>query len=297
MKFGSFELKENKWGFYQVAQCPTEEELARYYQEKYYQDSPDATYCSHYSQEELEYIAGKMEEKVYCIRKLVRGGRSSFLDIGCGEGFALSHLKKAGFDVYGLDFSSYGINNHNSEMMAYFKQGDIFESCKELIASGKRFSVVNMDNVLEHVRKPLEMVKLCYELLLPEGIFIVDVPNDFNPLQNFLVKEGYIKNKKWVGLPDHLSYFNRDGLLHLCQECGFKREFVMCTEFIEFLAMNPETNYYDHPETGHGCHLGRMRQERLLREISLEKKMKLQRVMGELEIGRNLVGIFRKAGN
>lgn len=122
-----------------------------------------------------------------------------------------------------------------------------------------------------------------------EGVIYVDVPNDFNPLQAYLVEGGFIHKKKWIIDKEHISYFGKDSLTNLAKDCGLEPKIILGTEIIEFFGLNPDTNYYDHPEVGHNCHAARRHWTKLLRSISLEKKIALSKALGDMGLGRNLI--------
>ncbi|EFR41361.1 hypothetical protein HMPREF9162_0732 [Selenomonas sp. oral taxon 137 str. F0430] len=83
-------------------------------------------------------------------------------------------------------------------------------------------------------------------------------------------------------------------MTNLAKDCGLKPKIVLGTEIIEFFGLNPDTNYYDHPEKGHNCHAARRHWTKLLRQISLEKKITLSRALGDMGLGRNLIAVFGK---
>lgn len=287
-------VKKNEYGFFQLDPIPTVEELEKHYRETYYQETKSATYSQEYEPEELEYIRGCLEEKEYLLKKFLSDEQRSFLDIGCGEGWALSYFQAHGWQVEGGDFSSYGIEKHNKKMMAFFEQGDVDTLCDRRIAAGKKYSVVHLDNVLEHVVDPRTILEKCEKLMEQDGILYVDVPNDFNPLQAYLCAGGFIQNKKWICPMEHISYFGKDGLVNLANACGLKPKMILGTEVIEFFGLNPDTNYYDRPEVGHNCHAARRHWSKLLRQISLEKKITLSKALGDMGLGRNLNAVFGK---
>ena len=69
---------------------------------------------------------------------------------------------------------------------------------------------------------------------------------------------------------------------------------ILGTEVIEFFGLNPDINYYDRPEVGHNCHVARRHWIKLLRQISLEKKITLSKALGDMGLGRNLNAVFGK---
>ena len=288
-------IKKNEYGFFQLDPIPKEEELEKHYREKYYQETKSDTYEQEYDADELEYIRGNLEEKGYLLKQYCAGGQEkSFFDIGCGEGWALSYFYEHGWTVEGCDFSCYGIQKHNKDMQKFFEQGDIDSSCSKRIAAGKTYTVVHMANVLEHVIDPKSILQKCAQLLEENGILYIDVPNDFNPLQGYLYEGGFIKKAKWIAEMEHISYFNKDSLVNLAKTCGLEPKIVLGTEIIELFGLNPDTNYYDNPEVGHNCHVARRHWDKLLRRVSLEKKLALSKALGDMGLGRNLIVVFGK---
>lgn len=233
--WGNFNgIEKNEYGFFQLDPIPTLEELEKHYREKYYQETKSDTYSQEYDPEELEYIHSSLEEKEYLLKKFLRDDQRTFLDIGCGEGWALSYFHGHGWLVEGGDFSRYGIEKHNKKMVDFFEQGDIDFLCDRRIIEEKTYSVVHIDNVLEHVINPKELMQKCAQLLADDGILYIDVPNDFNPVQKYLYEGGFIKKTKWVIETEHISYFNKDGLVNLAKACGLEPKIVLGTEVKSF---------------------------------------------------------------
>lgn len=295
-----FTVKRNRHGFYQLDPIPSEKELQEYYAQKYYQNEK-GSYSHSYNDDELEFIRGRSAEKELLIKKfympasnLSRGGVISLIDVGCGEGFVLDYFNTRGYDVTGIDYSDYGIKSQNPNVADKLIQGNLIEVCDSLINQGKNFDVLNLDNVLEHVRSPEEVLKRAHALLKPNGLLMIAVPNDFNPLQMFMFDNQMIHKMTWLAVPDHISYFNRDGLVSLCRDFSFVEDFIYGKWFTEFFALNKNTNYYDNPKVGHDCHLARVAMEKLFQEISPEKTLNLERALGEMGLGRLLVGVFHK---
>src|SRR5438034_771164 len=99
----------NKYKFYEAAEKPNQKELEDYYAQKYYQTA-QGSYEAEYPPEEYAYFDNKIEQKIFVINKLFKtqeNGQRSLIDIGCGEGFTLSHFKKKGWKVVGLDYSEF----------------------------------------------------------------------------------------------------------------------------------------------------------------------------------------------
>ncbi|MGB7069794.1 MAG: methyltransferase domain-containing protein [Pyrinomonadaceae bacterium] len=104
------------------------------------------------------------------------------LDVGCGYGFFLIEAGKKGWAVFGTDLSEVAVEyarvQHGLENV-YLSDlaGPIFED--------KKFDVINLTNVLEHVPSPTKTLVDCRNLLDDRGILMVRVPNmRFNDLKN-----------------------------------------------------------------------------------------------------------------
>ena len=284
----------NKYGFYTLKNHPADEERKAYYRNQYYQDNK-ATYTSEYANSELDFINIKLEQKLLLIEKhLSLSPTCSFLDIGCGEGFAVSFFKKRGFTVLGLDYSSAGIKNHNLDVLDDAIIGDVYDSITNLVTSSKCFDIVNMDNVLEHVTAPKELLELVYKVLTKNGIIIIKVPNDFSVLQHYFIENKIASKPHWVAPLDHISYFNKEGLINLSNAVGFKCIDFLSDQMIEFSALNPNTNYFENKNVGKSCHFARVAQENIFHKISPQKTIEMYRILGSMGLGWEIIGIFAK---
>jgi 2-polyprenyl-3-methyl-5-hydroxy-6-metoxy-1,4-benzoquinol methylase len=220
--------------------------------------------------------------------------KCSLIDIGCGEGFAIKFFKNKGFSVLGLDYGIEGAQRQNPSITQYIIQGDMYSNIDDLISHDKQFDVVNMDNVMEHVTKPKALLQRVRGLLKDNGIAIIKVPNDFSYLQKYFFEHGIAKKTSWVAPPDHLQYFNKEGLINICNDVGLKCVDFLSDQLIELFAFNPNTNYFENKSVGKSCHMSRVAFENIFHDISPEKTIELYRVLGSMGIGRGIIGIFKK---
>ena len=204
------DLCVNRFGFHELASKPSAAELRKYYSEKYYQECCGA-YQKKYSPEELTYIRNKLEQKALVLEPLLGTSGRRFLDVGAGEGWGLSFFREKGWSCTGLDYSRFGCQAHNPACLDDLIVGDIYESLSRLRREKRRFELILLDNVLEHVLDPLALLLDLRELTAPGGVLVIEVPNDCSPLQLHLLEKGEISRPFWVAVPDHISYFNRRG--------------------------------------------------------------------------------------
>ncbi|KLI21914.1 methyltransferase, partial [Brachyspira hyodysenteriae] len=88
----------------------------------------------------------------------------NILDIGTASGFLLEEAKKLGFEPYGLELSEYS----SSIAKQKFGNDRIHNGTIETSNFKENFfDLITMTDLLEHIQKPLEMLKTCYKILKP----------------------------------------------------------------------------------------------------------------------------------
>lgn len=123
--FADKRLTRNPFGFLQVANPPSAEDLEKYYADRYYQ-TEQAWYRKEYPPEETAYFNIKIEQRAHRAKQFLQKRKGCFLDVGCGEGFALDWFAKDGWDVEGVDYSKAGIerNPHSGKILSYVMPAD-----------------------------------------------------------------------------------------------------------------------------------------------------------------------------
>jgi hypothetical protein len=149
-----------------------------------------------------------------------------------------------------------------------------------------------MDNILEHVINPLKLLCSVRHIAKENSILVIDVPNDFSPVQIELLEKKFIAKPYWIKIPDHISYFNKDGLINLCKEAGWIIRKMISDYPIDFTLFNKNTNYYENKIAGKECHRARILIENLLSSISIEKTNRFYELLADLGFGRSIIGFF-----
>lgn len=290
---------KNNYGFYELDVKPTLDELRSYYQTKYYQNAA-GSYEIRYSEEELTYFKNKIAQKYRMIERLSANtanrepDQRHFLDVGCGEGWALSYFITQGWRVTGLDYSEYGCSSQNNDCLDTVIAGDIFLNIEKLLHSECSFDVILLDNVLEHVLDPLTLLHCCRKLLKHDGILVIEVPNDFSSIQEHLLQEKFVSRPYWIAAPDHISYFTAEGLNAICADAGFTCSALLADFPVEWNLLNSHTRYVEDATKGKECHLARVRLENLIHSISPDKAIVLYQALADLGMGRCINGFFKK---
>lgn len=293
-------IQKNRFGFFELKEKPTAQELAKYYTDAYYQQSLSSTYQRSYSEVEITYIKNKLEEKYLVLKEILSGEEDinrDFLDIGAGEGWALDFFKNKDWNCVGLDYSNFGCSLHNPHCLKNLIVGDICENIPSLIKWKKRFYVIWMSALLEHVLDPLSLLNSARQLAHDKGILVISVPNDFSFIQQYLLDKKYISEPFWISYPAHINYFNRDGLISICNEAGWQVIDIIGSYPIDFNLFNENTNYVDNKPVGKSCHQARIDIENLLFSAAPEKTIEMYRIFAQIGIGRGIVGFFQKKQN
>ncbi|MEP0942317.1 MAG: class I SAM-dependent methyltransferase [Rhizobiaceae bacterium] len=284
-------LKKNSLGFWEVAKRPSEKELNEHYSGKYYQN-PRGTYQKTYSKDDLAYFTNRSSVAHFIAKKFgVHGG--SVIDLGCGEGFLSSHFQKQGYDVTCCDFSKFGVSQFNPDLLPSFREGDIFKIIDQEISDRNSFDLVFLENVLEHVLHPQDLLASLREIMTSNSIARITVPNDFSAFQSALVEAGLTK-VTWVSEIEHLSYFNAQSLVSISEASGFEVLSLQADFPIEQFMSNPHANYWQDRSLGKGAHQARVFCTNYLIERDIGAFVQYAEAAARLEFGRAISIYLRR---
>jgi 2-polyprenyl-3-methyl-5-hydroxy-6-metoxy-1,4-benzoquinol methylase len=275
----------NHLSFYEVHPKPTVEDLEKHYREKYYQDG-HGLYQTEYSPDELRWFHNLAKVSLETTHQL--GLDKCLLDLGCGEGYFTKAFQSFGWEVTCCDFSDFGIKRHNPDMMRYFTAGNFNQFINAKLAAKASFGLVNLQNVLEHVLNPVELLMDLKALVSAQGAVRIKVPNDFSSFQEELVKSG-LTTKTWFTPPEHLSYFNSTSLVNLLEYCGYRLLSLQTTFPIEIFLANEHSHYWLDRTRGKGAQRARIFCENHLIEKSIPDFIKYSEAAAKLSFGRELI--------
>jgi SAM-dependent methyltransferase len=137
------------------------------------------------------------------------GGR--LLDYGCGNGSFASWMAEEGFEVVGLEPFSLGAPRTAGRLSLYREP---LESAAPKLG---RFDVITLWHVLEHVPRPVELLRALHGHLADDGVLIVSVPN-FESLQSEVFRGSWFH----LDPPRHLVHFEEDTLRDCFARAGLE---------------------------------------------------------------------------
>lgn len=158
--------------------------------------------------------------------------KGRIMDVGCGPGDILYLLKKAGFDVYGLDISQHAVD-------AAHKNGleNVVVGMEDRLAEfpDEFFDCIRGSHVIEHMPDPARFLNLCRQKLKQDGSLILATPN-INSFNRIIFRE---HTKCYRDIPRHIILFSNMGIVKLLKKAGFKNVKVtyktMFSDFFEGL--------------------------------------------------------------
>lgn len=290
-------LKRHELGFLELSEKPSPQSLAAYYEQTYYQNE-SSSYRKSYSALETEVIGLRIAQRSAQARALLGGDACGrMLDVGCGEGFVLSHFLSLGWQVAGIDFSRAGVEQMNPGCLPFVQQGDVFQLLETQITAGERYNLVWLGNVLEHVLDPVGLLRSLRQIISSEGLLVITVPNDGNAYHEALLESGDIPDRFWIAIPDHLSYFTAESLKSIASATGWDCLALQGDFPIDFYLAHEGSNYVTDRSRGPAAHKARLRLEYLIGSAGPDTANRFYTSLAEVGLGRNLIAYLRPQAN
>lgn len=149
---------------------------------------------------------------------LARKKQGKFLDVGCGLGFFIDGIRKhSKWEVYGVEFGIDAAEFARETLGLDVRQGEL----AEVGFPNAFFDYIHVQNVLEHVRDPMILLRECRRILKTDGILNMRVPNgrvDSLDLIRFYRQKGEAPFSK----SGHVFFFPKQTLLWMIEEAGLE---------------------------------------------------------------------------
>jgi 2-polyprenyl-3-methyl-5-hydroxy-6-metoxy-1,4-benzoquinol methylase len=143
------------------------------------------------------------------------------LEVGCGGGLMLKAFKEAGWEVEGIE------RTPEMSMQAEALLGQPIHACNlSDLQVGRKFELVVLFQVLEHIDDPLPLLRECASRLSENGKLIVAVPNQAS-------WQARIFGAKWFHLdvPRHLFHYSPKSLENVFVLSGLKLDSLEYSSF------------------------------------------------------------------
>lgn len=186
---------------------PSPEEIGRYYETTDYLshgDDQKGFFAWLYRQAKRRNLS----RKARLLNQL--SPKSELLDYGCGTGDFINYCQELGHDVRGVEPSATALS-HAPPLVIHK-----ILSPEEELESGRRYDLITMWHVLEHIHRPHEILNRLKNKLKPGGSLIIAVPNPDST-------DARIYGSSWAGwdVPRHLWHFDPPAMSTMMSTLGF----------------------------------------------------------------------------
>jgi 2-polyprenyl-3-methyl-5-hydroxy-6-metoxy-1,4-benzoquinol methylase len=199
-------------GLVYVSPRPDSNELYALYGETYFHNGESGVVgYTNYLKDEANIrktFAGRLQR----LERFVKPGR--LLDVGCAAGFFLDEAHKRGWQVEGMDVSSFAVEYARNRFGYDVEHG----SLTDLEYPAGAYDVVSLWDVIEHVPDPMAYVRKAASLLRPGGVLALATP-DVGSLP------ARMTGPRWVGYKlseEHVYYFSTRMLTRMLNEAGME---------------------------------------------------------------------------
>ncbi len=134
------------------------------------------------------------------------------LEIGAGNGNLLYFLKEHGFVVVGIEKDNDCVERIREKGIHCYR--DLSDIVAE--TGGRKFDVVILHHVFEHLYNPLKMLESTHALLNKNGIVYLSIPNSASTEAKYF-------GKYWCGfdVPRHIIHYDMNSIQRVLSATGF----------------------------------------------------------------------------
>ena len=159
----------------------------------------------------FQYTVNKIHSVV---RQCLKPNQRRAIDVGCGPGYLLSELSRMGFECLGIDFNPDVVRVAQEHFHVNAQVGRL----EDLIAVHSQFDMALLVHVLEHAEDPLNLLRNIRQVLAPNGILLIDLPNR----NRFAIMRSLSRGDFFWGEypPHHLTFWSTASLTYALKSAG-----------------------------------------------------------------------------
>ncbi len=137
----------------------------------------------------------------------------NILDYGMGWGYWCMMAKAFGYQVHGYEVSKDRIKYARNNAINILE--DSLELCRY------RYDFININHVLEHIINPVQVLENLYQVLNPNGVIRISVP-DGASIEGQVFDENWKASKNAVHPLEHINCFTGSTLIKLGEAAGME---------------------------------------------------------------------------
>jgi 2-polyprenyl-3-methyl-5-hydroxy-6-metoxy-1,4-benzoquinol methylase len=167
--------------------------------------------------EEYQFKEGDGSSHAVMLQMLERMPASRILDLGCSGGLFAERARAAGHHVVGVDaIEVEGVRERTDD----FFIADLERGIPEEVGDG--YDVVVAGDIIEHLSRPVELLREMRRVLRPGGELLLSVPNFGHWYPRLRVATGLFGyDRRGILDSTHLRFFTRSTLRRTARQAGF----------------------------------------------------------------------------
>src|ERR1700690_3507779 len=173
-----YEFKKDNVRYYQCKDCnfiflnpqPNDEELNKIYSKNYFIGSGDKKF-------EQVVLDMKKQTAALYLKQLISyygSPTGKLIEIGCGNGDFLLLAQQVGFEISGLELSSYSTGVANEKLGS---NSVICGTLDTINLPEKEYDICCLFDSVEHFRDPVASLKRIRMILKPDGVLFIVTPS------------------------------------------------------------------------------------------------------------------------
>ena len=199
---------------YQVIQC-NKCKLSRTYPLLNYDSIPEAAISEYYGKSSNKFLPILQIARNWIMRSRVRNclqfisdvvEKPKVLDVGCAEGRFLNAFFEYGCECWGVEHPFFPSKRFLNRDGIFYQVGDLCE----INLPDKAFNLIIIWHVLEHLDDPHQVMRRLYELLAPNGVIFLAVPN-FSSIE----ARKFLQSWFHLDIPWHKYHFNDKSIKYM----------------------------------------------------------------------------------
>lgn len=151
------------------------------------------------------------QERVYRFPRFVPGGK--MLEVGCASGAYLAQLRELGWETYGVELNEQASQYARERFGLDVVSGDLLDANYP----PDFFDVAVLWMVVEHLPDPSATFAKLQEILKPDGLLMIGIPN----IESI---DATLFGERWYAwdLPRHFYHFSPQTITMMLRNAGFK---------------------------------------------------------------------------
>lgn len=149
------------------------------------------------------------------------------LEVGCGNGSTLHKLKHLGIAKTTTGIEIFPSKKNHYDSLDHFIADDIEKMVIPTSLDGS-FDLILLGDILEHLIDPWSALKKISDLLAPNGLLLVSIPNIryYKVLQSIVWRGDFHYEEAGILDQTHLRFFCKKNIINLVKNCNLEVDLI-----------------------------------------------------------------------